>query len=186
MLSSARKALQRAALFALVWFAAIAIAVAPAQAKLTDDSYDGNIYALYGGNGSLVPPRVNLTQSLQLGRPAMLVFYVDDSADCKRFTPVLNQAQAFYGKYLSIIPIAVDSLPSVMASPSAFPEAAYYRGYVPQTVVIDTNGQVIYDREGVTSFEAVNAALQTLGLPAPDPRLVGRNEHVGQINEINP
>ncbi len=29
----------------------------PAQASLTNNSYDGNIYALYAGNGSLVPPR---------------------------------------------------------------------------------------------------------------------------------
>ncbi|MFN6069202.1 MAG: thioredoxin family protein, partial [Pseudanabaena sp.] len=36
----------------------------PVQAKLTDDSYDGNIFALYGGNGSIVPPRITLDKSL--------------------------------------------------------------------------------------------------------------------------
>jgi hypothetical protein len=30
--------------------------VAPVGAVLNTDSYDGNIYALYAGNGSLVPP----------------------------------------------------------------------------------------------------------------------------------
>jgi len=36
--------------------AALLLVVAPAQAVLNDDRYDGNIYALYAGNGSLVPP----------------------------------------------------------------------------------------------------------------------------------
>ncbi|NET54244.1 MAG: thioredoxin family protein, partial [Merismopedia sp. SIO2A8] len=32
----------------------------PALAGLDDDRFDGNIFALYGGNGSLVPPRITL------------------------------------------------------------------------------------------------------------------------------
>jgi hypothetical protein len=49
----------------------LAIAVAsPASANLQDDHYDGNIFVLYGGNGSLVPPRSNLAQSLQINRPS--------------------------------------------------------------------------------------------------------------------
>ena len=82
----------------------------PVQARLTDDTFDGNIFALYGGNGSIVPPRISLAQSLELGRAAMLVFYVDDSADCKRFSPILNLAQGFYGKTISLIAVPVDSL----------------------------------------------------------------------------
>ena len=35
----------------------------PAHASLNDDSFDGNIFALYAGNGSLVPPRVTLADS---------------------------------------------------------------------------------------------------------------------------
>ena len=36
--------------------AALVLVVSPVQAVLNDDRYDGNIYALYAGNGSLVPP----------------------------------------------------------------------------------------------------------------------------------
>src|ERR687885_837872 len=60
----------------------------PALAGLNDDKFDGNIFALYGGNGSLVPPRVTLTDSFNRGKPAILVFYVDDSSDCKQFAIV--------------------------------------------------------------------------------------------------
>ena len=36
---------------------------APIQAARDTNSYDGNIYALYAGNGSLVPPRTTLSQA---------------------------------------------------------------------------------------------------------------------------
>ena len=70
---------------------------ANAWAGLTDDNYDGNIFALYAGNGSLVPPKVSLAQSMKYEKPALLVFYVDDSADCKRYASVVSQLQAPYG-----------------------------------------------------------------------------------------
>jgi len=50
----------------------------PALASI-DDRFDGNIFVLYGGNGSLVPPKVTLAKSLAGDRPTLLVFYVDDS-----------------------------------------------------------------------------------------------------------
>ena len=52
----------------------------PAQASLTNNSYDGNIYALYAGNGSLVPPRSSLAQALADHRTTVVVYYLDDDA----------------------------------------------------------------------------------------------------------
>ena len=70
--------------------AALLLVVAPAQAVLNDDRYDGNIYALYAGNGSLVPPANPLSDSLEQGRTAVIVYYLDDSAVSKRFAPVVS------------------------------------------------------------------------------------------------
>ena len=52
---------------------AITLIGAPVQASLTSDSYDGNIYALYAGNGSLVPA-TTLVDSQAAGhkRPGVL------------------------------------------------------------------------------------------------------------------
>ena len=49
-------------LAALVLFAWLALGLAPDAALAARDtnSYDGNIYALYAGNGSLVPPPQHL------------------------------------------------------------------------------------------------------------------------------
>ncbi len=156
----------------------------PAHATLNDDAYDGNIYALYGGNGSIVPPRMTIEQSLAIGRPAMVVYYIDDSADCKRFSPILNYTQGLYSKAISLIPVAVDSIMLNEAEPS--PEAQLYRGTVPQTVLVNAAGEVVFDQEGLMPFETVDAELRKmLGLaPAPKDFKVRSTDRA--INEINP
>lgn len=134
---------------------AIALLCQPncALGGINDDNYDGNIFVLYAGNGSIVPPKVNLAQSLRLGKPAVLVFYIDDSKDCKKYAPSLNRLQAKFTPAVSIIPINVDSL-----QPTT-PEAKYYRQLVPQTVVIDRQGQVVLDVLGSQVLPQVEATL---------------------------
>lgn len=51
-------------LFSLVTIAGLFFPL-PAMAGLTDDRYDGDIFALYAGNGSLVPPKITLADSLK-------------------------------------------------------------------------------------------------------------------------
>jgi hypothetical protein len=158
----------------------------PVQAKLTDDSYDGNIFALYGGNGSIVPPKISLAQSLEKGRAAMLVFYVDDSADCKKFSPILNLAQGFYGKTVSLIAVSVDSLDLQKKKYAPNEEAYYYKGTVPQTVLISGDGKVSFDREGPFGFEELDSAIRDLlDLPDAPPELKFRKTDK-VINELNP
>jgi thiol-disulfide isomerase/thioredoxin len=160
----------------------------PVGATLTDDRYDGNIFALYGGNGSLVPARLSLAQSRDLARPAVLVYYLDDSADCKRFSPVLNEVQAFYSRKVSIIPVPADLVAFAQGRDPLPEELRFYRGVVPQTVVLDVAGNVVFDREGLVSFGELDGIFQEqLGLtPVVNPKIKPRDPNVRQINEINP
>ncbi|MFQ3679856.1 MAG: thylakoid membrane photosystem I accumulation factor [Pseudanabaenaceae cyanobacterium] len=160
----------------------------PAAATLTDDRYDGNIFALYGGNGSLVPPRLSIAQSRALDRPAMVVYYLDDSADCKRFSPVLNEEQAFYSRKVSIIPVPADLVAFAAENPNPPEELRFYRGVVPQTVVLNTAGEVVFDRAGLVGFGELDAVFQEkLGLvPVVNPKIKPRDPRARQINEINP
>ena len=130
-----------------------------AVASLNDDRYDGNIYILYGGNGSLVPPRMDLPTSLKRNKPAILVFYVDDSSDCKQFSIVVTRLQEFYGRAASIIPITVDSfVDKEEYSPSE--PAYYYSGVVPETVILDQQGKVVYDGKGQVPYEEMDDVLR--------------------------
>ncbi|MGL5194799.1 MAG: thylakoid membrane photosystem I accumulation factor [Chroococcales cyanobacterium] len=131
-----------------------------AIAGLNDDNFDGNIYALYGGNGSLVPPRVSLEQSLSRDdRATVLVFFLDDSSDCKEYTAVVSQIQAFYGRAADILPLNVDAIP-VKDEYAPTEPGYYYSGVIPQTVVLDLEGKVVYDGKGQVSYESIDDVLR--------------------------
>lgn len=126
-----------------------------ALAGLDDDRFDGNIFALYAGNGSLVPPRVTLTESMSQGRPSLLFFFLDDSKDCKKFVTTISELQRFYGRAADFIPVNVDTLfPDTKNSPRE--PGYYYKGYVPQTVLINQSGKVVLDKKGQVPFETVD------------------------------
>ena len=65
--------------------------VLPVQAARDTDSYDGNIFALYAGNGSLVPPAVSLAESQAAGRTSVIVYYLDDSSTSKTFSGAVSE-----------------------------------------------------------------------------------------------
>ena len=154
----------------------------PAQAALTDDRFDGNIFALYAGNGSLVPARVTLADSLAKEKPALLFFFVDDSADCKQFSGTVSRLQAFYGKAASLIPVLVDALPPEGSNDPTEP-AFYYRGFVPQTVVIDGSGKVVLDEVGQVPFETVDDRLREVFDLLPRTESVELRRRI--LNEVN-
>ena len=130
-----------------------------ALANVDDDRFDGNIFVLYAGNGSLVPARVTLAESFKREKPALLVFYVDDSSDCKQYAIVVSRLQEFYGRAANIIPVDVDAMPLKSTyTPSEPPY--YYDGVVPQTVVIDQKGEVVYNGKGQVPFEEVDDTMR--------------------------
>lgn len=131
----------------------------PALAGIEDDKYDGNVFVLYAGNGSLVPPKVSLAESLKLNKPALLVFYVDDSTDCKKYASTVSQLQQYYGKAASFIPVTADSL-AIDGKYSTTEPGYYYQGAVPQTVVIDKQGKVRLNETGDIAFEKVDDVMR--------------------------
>lgn len=132
-----------------------------AIAAIDDDRYDGNIFVVYAGNGSLVPPRLTLPESFQRQLPVILVYYLDDSKDCKQYAFIVSRLQEFYGRAASIIPVSVDAIPERTAFQPDDP-GYYYQGVVPQTVILDENRQKIFDAAGVQKFEAVDDVLRDL------------------------
>lgn len=126
----------------------------PAIAGVDNDRFEGNIFALYAGNGSLVPSKVSLAASLKQHKPALLVFYLDDSRDCKQFVPVISQLQAFYGRAASLIPVNIDTIYSNSYTPAE--PGYYYGGFVPQTVLLDQSGKVVFNTNGSATFEQID------------------------------
>jgi hypothetical protein len=164
----------------LLWFSLGGQPVA--LAGLNDDNYDGNIFALYAGNGSLVPPRVTLAQALKYGKPSLVVIYVDDSSDCKKFASVISQLQAPYGRVANFIPIMADAIP-VKASYEPNEAGYYFRNAVPQTLIFDAEGTLVFNQTGTVSYEAIDDVMRQVF------DLLPRTESVelrrSPVNEVN-
>jgi len=139
----------------ILLFTASFLAPSPSLASLTDDRFDGNIFALYAGNGSLVPPRESLKESFDRNRPVILTFFVDDSQDCKKFAGVISQLQQYYGKFAAFTPINTDTIlpqPSYEKTDPGY----YYKGLVPQTVILDQEGKIVFDGTGQIKYEVLD------------------------------
>ena len=163
-----------------------------ALASLNDDHFDGNIFALYAGNGALVPPKESLAESLQRGKPALLIFYVDDSKDCKQYSSVISQLQAFYGRAASFIPVNVDAIPQregfanapALSYPSDNP-GYYYEGFVPQTTIVDGTGNVVFNARGRVPFEQVDDAFREVFNLLPRSESAELKRRPVPVNELN-
>lgn len=127
----------------------------PAIAGLMDDRFDGDIFALYASNGSLVPPKYTLEQAFKREKPVLLVLYVDDSSDCKQYSTIVSQLQAFYGRAADFLAVRVDAL-NPKVNPTQTDEWYYYKGVVPQTVLFDAKGKPVLNEAGSLSFERVD------------------------------
>jgi hypothetical protein len=168
---------------ALVVLVVPLLAAAPARAALTTDTYDGNIYALYAGNGSLVPPRSTLAQALAQGRPAVVVYYLDDDAASKQFAPVVSELQRLWGNSIELIPLVTDPLQNRPDDGPGDP-AHYWRGFTPQVVVFAGDGRVLLDAEGPVELGAINEAVsEATGITLPEA-FRGDGSTVS-INELN-
>ena len=130
-----------------------------AWAEMDTDRFDGNIFVVYAGNGSLVPSKITLKQSLERKVPAIIVYYLDDNSDSKKFATFVSTLQEFYGRAATIIPTSVDMiLPKKKFSKDEL--GYYYRGAIPQTVIIDQKGKKVFDEIGLIPFEDADDALR--------------------------
>jgi len=163
-----------------------------AEASLDNDRYDGNIFSLYAGNGSLVPPRSSLALALEQNRVAVVVYYLDDSSVSKRFAPVVSELQRLWGNSVELIPLVTDPLrPGGKAAAASLPAgdlppgdpSRYWSGLIPQVVVFDRQGQVVFDASGQVEVDAINGAVsQATGLPLPAPSGLGSTRSFNELN----
>ena len=161
-------------------FLGLLIFVQPINAARDTDSYDGNIYPIYAGNGSLVPPPSTLQESLINKRTSVLVFYLDDSSTSKYFAPVVSGIKLLWSSSIDLIPLATDEIQTRVTNQKTDP-AFYWRGSIPQVVVIDGEGNVILDEDGQVPIEKINTAIgKATGLKQPDFQI-----SIKSFNEYN-
>ena len=156
------------------------ISVNPVYSARDTDSYDGNIFPIYAGNGSLVPPPSTLSESIKNERTSVLVFYLDDSSTSKQFAPVVSGIKLLWSSSVDLIPLSIDELDN--DDEKTFTDPGYYwHGKIPQVVILDGKGNILLDKEGQVSFEEINDAItKGTGLKKPNFDLT-----VKSFNEYN-
>ncbi len=156
------------------------ISVNPVYSARDTNSYDGNIFPIYAGNGSLVPPPSTLSESLKNERTSVLVFYLDDSSTSKMFAPVVSGIKLLWSSSIDLIPLSIDELDNNLKKTYDDP-GYYWHGKIPQVVILDGKGNVLLDKEGQVSFDEINDAItKGTGLKKPDFDLT-----VKSFNEYN-
>ncbi len=138
-----------------------------AYAARDSNSYDGNIFPIYAGNGSLVPPPTTLSESLSNKRTSVIIYYLDDSATSKAFAPVVSGLKLLWGSSIDLLPITTDEIQN-QPSPKPNQEAYYWKGKIPQILVIDGQGNIVLDQDGQVEIETINKAIsKATGLDEP-------------------
>tara|TARA_Y100001968_G_C19363391_1_gene721083 strand:- start:104 stop:658 length:555 start_codon:yes stop_codon:yes gene_type:complete len=146
----------------------IACFVSSVNAARDNDSYEGNIYTIYTGNGALVPPPTTLSESLKNERTSVLVFYLDDSASSKAFAPVVSGIKLLWPSEIDLLPLTTDELQNKITDNPNDP-AFYWHGNIPQVVVINGEGKIFLDKEGQVPIQEINEAIsKATGIKAPE------------------
>ncbi|MBD2604141.1 thylakoid membrane photosystem I accumulation factor [Scytonema hofmannii FACHB-248] len=158
------------------------IEMQPAFAGINTDTYDGNIFVVYAGNGSLVPPTQTLAQTLAQHKPAVLAFYVEDSSDCKQYALIVSRIQEFYGRAAEIIPVSVDSILPKETYDTTEP-GYYYSGAVPQVVLFNQSGNVVLNKNGQVPYEEIDDRLREVFDLLPRDKSVQLKRR--SFNELN-
>ena len=134
----------------------------PAHASRDTDSYDGNIFPIYAGNGAIVPPQTKLEESLKNERVSVLFFYLDDSSDSKAMAPVISGLDLIWRNNIDLIALTTDELQNVNSEYESNQPNYYWNGLIPQTIILDSNGQVRFDMNGMVNIDDLNKVIGEL------------------------
>ena len=133
----------------------------PVLASRDLDSYDGNIFPIYAGNGSIVPSQTTLEQSLKNKRISVLFFYLDDSSDSKFVAPIISGLDLIWRDSIDIIALTTDDFQKASKSNPNQPNY-YWNGLIPQTVILDSNGEIKFDMNGIIDIDEVNKVISDI------------------------
>ena len=132
----------------------------PANASRDTNSYDGNIFPIYAGNGSIVPPQTTLEESLKNGRISVLFFYLDDSSDSKAMAPIISGLDLIWRNNIDLIALTTDELQNGKTESDQNQPAYYWNGLIPQTIILDGHGEVKFDKNGMVNIDDLNKIME--------------------------
>ena len=146
------------------WVLIALIFLSPYKANASRDSnsYDGNIFPIYAGNGAIVPPQTTLQESLKNKRIAVLFFYLDDSSDSKAMAPIISGLDLIWRNNIDLIALTTDELQNDTSEKDSNQPNYYWNGLIPQTIILNSNGEVKFDKNGMVNIDDLNKIIGEL------------------------
>ena len=146
------------------WILIALIFLSPYKANASRDtnSYDGNIFPIYAGNGAIVPPQTTLQESLKNKRVAVLFFYLDDSSDSKAMAPIISGLDLVWRNNIDLIALTTDEFQSDTSKTDSNQPNYYWNGLIPQTIILDRKGEVKFDKNGMVNIDDLNKIIAEL------------------------
>jgi hypothetical protein len=116
-----------------------------------------------------------------------MVFYLDDNSASKRFAPVVSELQRLWGNRVALLPLVTDPLQNRPVEGPSDP-ALYWSGAIPQVVVLDQQGEVVFDHTGPVDLSALNTVVSSAtGIPLAPGNGGGSIVSFNELNsEIRP
>ena len=158
----------------------------PANASRDNDSYDGNIFPIYAGNGAIVPSQTTLEESLKNERVSVLFFYLDDSSDSKAMAPVISGLDLIWRNNIDLIALTTDELQTSESATDSNKPNYYWNGLIPQTIILDSYGEVKFDKNGMVEIDDLNKIIGELkGIDIGESKFSVKsfNEYISIISE---
>ena len=149
-------------LFKLILILLIYFTYYPANATRDTNSNDGNIFPIYAGNGAIVPPQTTLEESLKNNRITVLFFYLDDSSDSKAMAPIISGLDLIWRNNIDLIALTTDEFQSATTKIDLKQPNYYWNGLIPQTIILDKNGEVKFDKNGMVNIDDLNKIIGEL------------------------
>jgi len=93
---------------------------------------------------------------------AVLFFYLDDSSDSKAMAPIISGLDLIWRNNIDIIALTTDELQDKEKSDLRNEPNYYWNGLIPQTIILNSDGEVKYDQNGMINIDDLNKVIGEL------------------------
>ena len=92
----------------------------------------------------------------------VLFFYLDDSSDSKSMAPIISGLDLIWRNNIDIIALTTDELQNKEKSDVSNEPNYYWNGLIPQTIILNSDGEVKYDQNGMINIDELNKVIGEL------------------------
>jgi len=89
-------------------------------------------------------------------------FYLDDSSDSKAMAPIISGLDLIWRNNIDIIALTTDELQDKEKSDLRNEPNYYWNGLIPQTIILNSDGEVKYDKNGMINIDELNKVIGEL------------------------